>query len=49
MPIFWDPNSWRMDLERSGVGPLVGDDGFHKFALARWFMEREYEKVGRVD
>jgi predicted dehydrogenase len=45
-PIFWDPNSWRMDLERSGVGPLVGDDGFHKFALARWFMEREYEKVG---
>ena len=45
-PIFWDPKSWRMDLERSGVGPLVGDDGFHKFALARWFMEREYEKIG---
>ena len=44
-PIFWDPNSWRMDLERSGVGPLVGDDGFHKFSLARWFMEREFEKI----
>ena len=45
-PIFWDPNSWRMDLERSGVGPLVGDDGFHKFSLAYWFMGREYEKIG---
>jgi predicted dehydrogenase len=34
-----------MDLERSGVGPLVGDDGYHKFSLARWFMARDFEKV----
>jgi predicted dehydrogenase len=27
------------------VGPLTGDDGYHKFSLARWFMEREFEKV----
>lgn len=45
-PIFWDPKSWRMDLERTGVGPLVGDDGFHKFSLARWFMGRDFEKIG---
>ena len=45
-PIFWDPNSWRMDFRRSGTGPLVGDDGFHKFSLARWFMERDFEKIG---
>ena len=44
-PMFWDPQSWRMDLGRSGVGPLVGDDGFHKFSLARWFMERDFEKI----
>ncbi|MDE0071668.1 MAG: Gfo/Idh/MocA family oxidoreductase [Caldilineaceae bacterium] len=45
-PIFWDPTSWRMDFSRSGTGPLVGDDGFHKFSLARWFMERDFEKIG---
>ncbi len=44
-PLFWEPGSWRMDLGRAGVGPLVGDDGFHKFALARWFMGRDFEKI----
>ena len=38
--------SWRLDLKKSGVGPLVGDDGYHKFSLARWFMGRDLEKVG---
>ncbi len=45
-PWCFNPNSWRTDLKTSGVGPLVGDDGFHKFSLARWFMERAFEKVG---
>ncbi len=44
-PWCWTPGSWSLDLERSGVGPMVGDDGFHKFSLTRWFMERDYEKV----
>jgi hypothetical protein len=25
---------------------LVGDDGFHKFSLPRWFMESDFEKIG---
>jgi predicted dehydrogenase len=45
-PWCFHPDSWRVDLNRSGVGPLVGDDGFHKFSLARWFMRRDFEKVG---
>jgi len=45
-PWCFRPDSWRLDLNRSGVGPLVGDDGFHKFSLARWFMDRDFEKVG---
>jgi predicted dehydrogenase len=45
-PWCFHPDSWRLDLNRSGVGPLVGDDGFHKFSLARWFMDRDFEKVG---
>ena len=44
-PWCWTPGSWSMDLERSGVGPLVGDDGFHKFSLVRWFMSREIERI----
>lgn len=44
-PWCWAPDSWRADLARSGAGPLVGDDGYHKFSLARWFMERDFEKV----
>ena len=30
--------AWRQDRERSGGGPLVFDDGHHKFALAWRFM-----------
>ena len=45
-PWCWTPGSWSLDLSRSGVGPLVGDDGSHKFSLARWFMGRDFEKVG---
>lgn len=44
-PWCWAPDSWRADLARSGTGPFVGDDGYHKFSLARWFMERDFEKV----
>ena len=29
---------WRLDPERCGGGPIVFDDGHHKFALAWWFM-----------
>jgi predicted dehydrogenase len=44
-PWCWRPTSWRLDLKMAGVGPLTGDDGYHKFSLARWFMEREFERV----
>jgi predicted dehydrogenase len=44
-PWCFSPNSWRTNLETSGFGPLVGDDGFHKFSLARWFMDREIQKI----
>ena len=44
-PWCWTPGSWSLDLERSGTGPLVGDDGYHKFSLVRWFMGRDFEKV----
>jgi predicted dehydrogenase len=44
-PWWCGPNSWRLDLKTAGVGPLTGDDGYHKFSLARWFMQRDFEKV----
>ena len=44
-PRFWAPGTSSMDIKRAGVGPLVGDDGYHKFSLARWFMGRDLEKV----
>jgi predicted dehydrogenase len=44
-PWCWGPQSWRLNRETAGVGPLTGDDGYHKFSLARWFMGREFEKV----
>ena len=38
----WDvpaaSRAWRQDLDRIGGGPLVLDDGHHKFALAWYFM-----------
>ena len=45
-PWCFDGDSWRADLETSGTGILVGDDGFHKFSLTRWFVERDFEKLG---
>lgn len=33
-----EANVWRQDKGLSGGGPLVFDDGHHKFALARHFM-----------
>ena len=45
-PWCFQPDGWRADLKTAGTGPLVGDDGFHKFSLARWFMNRDLEKVG---
>ena len=30
--------AWRLDPERCGGGPIVFDDGHHKFALAWHFM-----------
>lgn len=39
-------DSWRNRLETGGTGVLVGDDGFHKFSLARWFMQRDLETIG---
>jgi len=44
-PWCFSPDSWRGSIETCGTGPLVGDDGFHKFSLARWFMRRDLEKV----
>ena len=44
-PRFWEPGTPSMDFKKAGVGPLVGDDGYHKFSLARWFMGRDLEKV----
>jgi predicted dehydrogenase len=38
--------SWRVDVASAGTGPLVGDDGFHKFSLARWIMDRDLESIG---
>jgi predicted dehydrogenase len=40
------PGSWRVNVATAGTGPLVGDDGFHKFSLARWIMERDLETIG---
>ena len=33
-----EADKWRQDQSKSGGGPLVFDDGHHKFALARHFM-----------
>ena len=51
----WDiPGSaqaWRLDPERCGGGPIVFDDGHHKFALAWWFMgmpEEVHAWIGRT-
>ncbi len=37
-------NAWRQNLSASGGGPLVFDDGHHKFALA-WFFMGQAEQV----
>jgi predicted dehydrogenase len=37
-PIPVAARDWRLDPGRCGGGPIVFDDGHHKFALAWWFM-----------
>lgn len=44
-PSAWSAASWRGNLETAGSGPLIGDHGFHRFSVVRWFMERDFEKV----
>jgi len=39
-----DAWEWRFDDERCGGGPLVWDDGYHKFSIANYFLG-EVEKV----
>jgi predicted dehydrogenase len=46
MPWPFVPGSWRAELESAGSGPLTGDDGFHKFSLVRWFMQRDIGVLG---
>lgn len=43
--------AWRLDPARCGGGPIVFDDGHHKFALAWWFMgmpEEVHAWIGRT-
>jgi predicted dehydrogenase len=44
-PWCWAPRSRRLNLKTAGVGPLTGDDGYHKLSLARWFMGRDFDIV----
>ena len=55
-PTAWDvPYSawaWRFDYEKNGGGPLVFDDGHHKFALAWHFMgmaDEVHAWIGRTE
>ncbi|MHA1273904.1 MAG: Gfo/Idh/MocA family protein [Promethearchaeota archaeon] len=37
---------WRVQVEKCGGGPMVYDDGIHKFSMALWLMgEERVEKV----
>ncbi len=47
-----DALAWRFDPERCGGGPLVWDDGLHKFALAWHFFglaEETHAWIGKTD
>ena len=37
---------WRIDIDKCGGGPMVYDDGQHKFSMALWLMDQE--KVEKV-
>ncbi|MHA1149095.1 MAG: Gfo/Idh/MocA family protein [Promethearchaeota archaeon] len=37
---------WRINVEKCGGGPMVYDDGIHKFSAALWLMDQE--RVDRV-
>lgn len=44
--------AWRLDPTTCGGGPIVFDDGHHKFALAWWFMgmpEEVHAWIGRTE
>ena len=50
-PIPGAAQAWRLDPARCGGGPIVFDDGHHKFALAWWFMgmpEEVHAWIGRT-
>ncbi len=44
-PIPRSAQTWRFDMSKSGGGPLVFDDGHHKFSLAWFFMGGAAEEV----
>jgi len=47
-----DTWSWRMKEETCGGGPLIFDDGYHKFSIARYLMgdvEKVYSWIDRTD
>ena len=41
---------WRLNPQECGGGLVCWDDGYHKFSIAKWFIESEIEKVfGWID
>jgi predicted dehydrogenase len=36
---------WRVNTELCGGGPIVYDDGIHKFSMALWLMDEDVDKV----
>ncbi len=41
---------WRLDQDQCGGGPICWDDGYHKWSIARWFIESEIASVfGWID
>ena len=44
-PRFWNPESWRASLDKTGSGPIVGDHGYHRFSTVSWFADRDVETI----
>ncbi len=41
MPVEMTALLWRRNIDKCGGGPLVYDDGIHKFSMALWLMNQE--------
>ena len=46
LPPFWRAGAWRSSADSAGLGPIVGDHGYHRFSVVSWLAGTAIDTLG---